>query len=96
MKNFYSAKTIEEHSKALDIELIEISKNEILKFKTKVKKHENYSNKLRAFFYISVAVSNGFGMAFQQGLQGRDISHPNLCPGCLLLLHCHCFYYCYY
>ena len=37
IKNLYSAKTIEEYSKALYIELIKINKNEILKFKTKVK-----------------------------------------------------------
>ena len=38
IKNLYSVKAIEEYSKALYIELIKINKNEILKFKTKVKK----------------------------------------------------------
>ena len=52
----YSAKTIEEYSKALYIELI--NKNGILKFKIEVKKkqkkHENYSNKLKAFLKRNV------------------------------------------
>ena len=39
IKNLYSAKTIEEYSKALYIELIKINKNEILKFKTKFRKN---------------------------------------------------------
>ena len=54
IKNLYSAKTIEEYSKALYIELIKINKNEILKFKIQKKKHVNYSNKLKAFLKRNV------------------------------------------
>ena len=81
MKNFYSTKTIEEYSKVLDIEFIKINKNEILQFKTKVKKHENYSNKLRAFFYISVA--SQMDLAWHSS---RDYKIEIFC----------CFYYCHY
>ena len=52
IKNLYSAKTIEEYSKALYIELIKINRNEILKFKTKVKKHENYMRTIQKIHYF--------------------------------------------
>ena len=81
MKNLYSTKTIEQYSKALDTEFIQINKNEILQFKTKVKKHENYSNKLRALFYISVA--SQMDLAWHSS---RDYKIEIFC----------CFHFCHY